>query len=259
MFAIHHLPTGIARNEGVVLCNPFGQEAIRCHRLFKVLAEQLSRQGFHVLRFDYFATGDSGGDDHEADLDGWCADLRCADEALRTRCGVAQVSWCGLRLGATIAALASRQARSPVRRIVMWDPIIDGTEYLTEMVSAHLAARRDSFGARWVFDPTIWQRATAEARDEVLGFAVPPMLRARLNALSAPQLAAMHTSHVAVLARTGLPGLNALRHELSGLNLQVSVNMIDTSINWASNEASDSSIAPAQALKALLGFFEEPA
>ena len=39
------------------------------------LEVKLSAGGFHTLRFDYFGTGDSGGEDAEADPDAAVADI----------------------------------------------------------------------------------------------------------------------------------------------------------------------------------------
>src|SRR3954464_11609473 len=50
------------RSTAVLLCNPFGEEASRAHRMFRVLATQLERAGYPALRFDYSGTGDSLGD-----------------------------------------------------------------------------------------------------------------------------------------------------------------------------------------------------
>ncbi len=59
----------------LLICNPLGQEAIRVHRLLRLLAESLARKGIATLRFDYFGSGDSDGDDAEATLDDWIASL----------------------------------------------------------------------------------------------------------------------------------------------------------------------------------------
>jgi hypothetical protein len=57
-----------APGAAVLLCNPFGQEAIRCHRAFRLLSARLASSGIPSLRFDYFGTGDSPGNDGEGDL-----------------------------------------------------------------------------------------------------------------------------------------------------------------------------------------------
>ncbi|MBK7659827.1 MAG: hypothetical protein IPJ28_12035 [Betaproteobacteria bacterium] len=61
LFAMLQPAGGAApRQHGVLLCNPFGQEAIRAHRLVRVLGDRLAAAGFAVMRFDYYGTGDSG-------------------------------------------------------------------------------------------------------------------------------------------------------------------------------------------------------
>ena len=58
-----HVPQRLRRRAtAVLLCNPFGEEASRAHRTFRVLATQLERAGYASLRFDYSSTGDSQGD-----------------------------------------------------------------------------------------------------------------------------------------------------------------------------------------------------
>ena len=64
LFGAYHPPLAArAREAGVVLCSPFGHEALHAHRAERHLAERLARVWFPALRFDYDATGDSAGDD----------------------------------------------------------------------------------------------------------------------------------------------------------------------------------------------------
>jgi pimeloyl-ACP methyl ester carboxylesterase len=256
MFGMLHQPEGAARHEAILLCNPFGQEAIRCHRLQKLLADQLARHGFHVLRFDYYGTGDSAGEDLEGDLDGWCQDVLVADAELRLRSGCKRVSWFGLRLGASIAALASRQSRNVLARLVLLDPVIDGSACLKEMADAHIEARRQAFGARWFFDKRFAEMTAREIHDEVLGFALSPILRTQLADLCAQRLATMEAEHVTVFSGPGLDGLEALRQQLTMLDKPFSLLSVETQINWISNEAMDSSIAPPELLKAVITLFK---
>ena len=63
LLGLYHPPTGPrAREVGVLLCYPGPQEYMSCHWAFRKLAALLAREGFHCFRFDYYGTGDSGGE-----------------------------------------------------------------------------------------------------------------------------------------------------------------------------------------------------
>ncbi|SAK60155.1 alpha/beta hydrolase [Caballeronia fortuita] len=119
---------------GVVLCNPFGHEEAWGHKAMRFLAEELSQRDIPVLRFDYLATGDSVGIDHDGDrLDHFVADINAAIERLRQETGVTKVTLCGLRLGGTLAALASQH--SLVDSIALLAPVVKGRHYLRELTA----------------------------------------------------------------------------------------------------------------------------
>ena len=105
LFGVYH-PAESAQHRscGVVICPPFGHEYIRAHRLLRQLAVQLSRDGFHVLRFDYLGCGDSSGDPQTARPRSGRADIATAIDELRDTSEVRRVCLVGLRLGATLAA-----------------------------------------------------------------------------------------------------------------------------------------------------------
>ena len=120
----------------VLLCYPWGQEYIRAHRSMRVLANMLCAAGFHVLRFDYFGTGDSAGESRDASLGSWEADIETAMQELQDTSGASRIVLIGLRLGATAAAkLAIRKPRE-IEALVLWDPVIQGSEYLQELFDA---------------------------------------------------------------------------------------------------------------------------
>ena len=86
----------------MLLCNPFGEEASRAHRTFRVLATQLERAGYATLRFDYSGTGDSLGESTPPTLDAWLADIGAAAEHLRAASGAQRLAIIGLRLGGAV-------------------------------------------------------------------------------------------------------------------------------------------------------------
>src|SRR5260370_24123183 len=95
---------------GVVLCSPFGHESVWSHKGMRGLAEDLGAGGVSVLRFDYRGTGDSVGEDGAAQqLQSAVADVCAAVAWLKQETGVTELTLCGLRLGASFAALAARE------------------------------------------------------------------------------------------------------------------------------------------------------
>ncbi|HEX9189254.1 MAG TPA: alpha/beta hydrolase [Vicinamibacteria bacterium] len=163
LYGVLHEARGARRGPGVVLCPPFGQEALRAHRSLRELASRLAEAGRPALRFDYGGSGDSAGEPEDARLDGWVEDALAAVEEMKEATGEEQVALLGLRLGASVALIAARRAGG-VEALVLWEPVVDGVRHLAELRAAHAA---------WMHD----HAPLASLRpDEVLGFPLPRAL-----------------------------------------------------------------------------------
>src|SRR5690242_11486928 len=67
---------------GLVICSPFGDEAIRTQRTIRHLAEDAARAGIPALRFDYDGAGDSAGNDLDSDrVHAWLRSIRFAAQS----------------------------------------------------------------------------------------------------------------------------------------------------------------------------------
>jgi uncharacterized protein len=125
LFAVHEAAAATSRPpRAVVLCQPWGAEYTYAHRSMRQLALKLTLSGCHTLRFDYFGTGDSGGDESDTDLAGCESDVESAIDALIDIAGTPQVTLIGLRAGANIAANVAARRAAIVEALVLWDPII---------------------------------------------------------------------------------------------------------------------------------------
>jgi pimeloyl-ACP methyl ester carboxylesterase len=107
----------------VVLCHPMDNEQVFAYRTMRQLAARLVRAGFHVLRFDYFGTGDSYGDTGEGDLAGWCGDIETAIEELKEITGATKVDLAGLRLGANLSARVAVHRSKEISKLILWEPL----------------------------------------------------------------------------------------------------------------------------------------
>jgi pimeloyl-ACP methyl ester carboxylesterase len=116
----------------VVICTSVGEEARSVRRTLRELALRLAEAGFLAFRFDYDGTGDSAGDFDDAGSPGrWSASV---GEALGFVAGLGcrSVSLVGIRMGATIAAVAAAQHGQALDALVLWDPCQSGRTFLRE-------------------------------------------------------------------------------------------------------------------------------
>jgi pimeloyl-ACP methyl ester carboxylesterase len=113
-----------SRLRAVLLCHPMGNEQVFAYRTMRQLAARLVRAGFHVLRFDYFGTGDSYGDTGEGDLASWCEDIETAIEELKDMTGATKINLAGLRLGANLSARVAAHRPKEINKLILWEPLV---------------------------------------------------------------------------------------------------------------------------------------
>lgn len=189
---LHHSLNDLKADFGVVVCQPFGYEAICAHRGMRAFAEAIAAAGMPALRFDYLGTGDSPEIDPQADqLRIWTQDVLAAAEELRSRTGVRRVCLLGFRLGALLATLAASQGNT-ISALVAVAPIITGRRYLRELRTTRMAA---SLGLDHSEPPVDKQDALVGGM-EVSGFAfsaatLAALAKVDLSTLQSPPLPQM--------------------------------------------------------------------
>jgi dienelactone hydrolase len=252
LFGLFHPAAAGARvDRAVLLCSPFGQEAVRSHRVFRVLAERLAREGIPVLRFDYHATGDSPGDDEAGDLTGWVGDVRVALRELVERSGAQRVVCVGARLGGALAVRAAAGI-AQLSRLVLWDPIVAGEDYLALLRVKHVEALESTFS---VADPA-WRAQLANDpaafTDEAIGFALSPALRQQIRQLGPHSLPLPPGVAVHVLAHPGDTAVKAWFASLSARGVEGQHWPLEESFDWTAGERRNSPLVPAPALARLM-------
>lgn len=139
LFAFLHRPESAIRG-GAVLCAPLAEEKLWSHRVFVSFARELAARGFAVLRFDFRGEGDSDRGFEASDLETRLEDTAAAIDELKRQTGLPQVTLVGLRLGAAIAAAVAAK-RDDVDRLVLWDPVVDGADYMQSVLRTNLMAQ----------------------------------------------------------------------------------------------------------------------
>lgn len=252
-----YLPSeaSVRRRHAVLLCNPFGQEAIRASRLYRVLGDRLQAAGYDVLRFDYYGTGDSAGDDTEFDLDGAVRDAACAARLLLERSSPARLSFVGLRLGGSIAALASAELPQGVDHLVLLEPVDDGAAYLSALAKANRDALESAFSSRWPVDAALRAFNLPDDGAESLGFATTAAMRAQLTLrLPAGGRWPGRSGNLRILAADEQT-CASWRNTAGSTRVVVQPSLSD--IDWATNSALNSAIVPRPWIDALLAALDE--
>ncbi len=134
LFSVRYQPQTESRNHAVLICPAYGHEYSRAYRNLQQFAVQLSQAGFDVMRFDYSSTGNSEGDCQLATADRFRKNIADAVEFLRQNVNHDHVSILGIRLGATLAALCNTEY---IDKLVLWDPIVDGSQFLQLLERLH--------------------------------------------------------------------------------------------------------------------------
>ena len=243
LFGSYHPPaSAVARRRAVVLCSPFGEEAIRAHRLYRVLATQLARAGFHVLRFDYRGTGDSFGDERSARLGAWLTDVEVASREALDTAGVASVAWVGLRLGATLAALKASTGAEGLSQLVLWDPVVEGAPYLRDLATMHEEYLCDELPGHLGRLPS--PTSAEELPSEALGHAIPPELAAELAQVDLTTAGWPATRDVTIIVTSPTPESARLKAWLDGLGQGHRWITTEISLPWNSDAAVNRVLVP---------------
>ncbi len=237
------------RSRAIVLCPPFGHEYTHSHRSFKHLAEYLAAQGFTVFRFDYYSTGDSIGSSFDEKLVPiWIDNICLVAKHAQRECS--NITLIGLRLGASLAALAAQEIAAS--HLVLWEPIIKGKNYIRELTAiARLSGKATSDSTDWI---------------ECAGFLITTETQKAISAIDLSTQKIATQGAILLVARDDKPSENAFKNLLSFTHKNISeiyvsgfAEMLDephktkvpftalqTIAQWLNELPSESNISPAE-------------
>lgn len=254
------------RQHGVLICPPIGQEHVRSHWALRQLATVLAREGFHVLRFDWYGVGDSGGSLEDTSVDQLLDDAETAAQELRDMAGLRRVSVVGLRLGASLAALAA--SRIDPYAMVLWDPVASGATYLSGLERMERDLVVDGMRFWWIWPeparslvarvrPDLAQVRRAEP-DELIGFVYPAGLRGDITKkIVATDLANELRDRVTIVSSRDDRGGPDLKKALDAASVRHTMKTVDVDGDWDTLQEIEELYLPGETTKivtqALLG------
>lgn len=185
LYAAFHPVSGVP-GVGVVIVPPLFHEQPRSRRFITEMAAVLSSQGLPILRFDFHGTGDSSGSGDDTNFATLRRDVGIAVHALRQKAPIRRVCLLAWR-GSALALHAGADGAGDADLVVLWEPIMDGADWLTKLVGSDIRERSVRPPPR----PGV-PRSTDQSGGQLMGFSASPALRADLEAARIDESFEMH-------------------------------------------------------------------
>lgn len=244
LYGVYDSPRSTAsHNDGVLICYPIGQEYMRSHWACRQLVSQLSRAGNHCMRFDYFGTGDSAGQNTEAGMEQWHADIDSALSELKDIAGVNKTSVVGLRFGAAIAASAKKHH---INKLVLWDPVVNGMAYVESMRSMQQQLQ-EKLKQLHPGRP----KQTLAGVEELIGFRFSEKLLSEIAAIDMLSMQDFSSQHIHLVVSEQREDYTALKTHLDELGVLASYQQVSPSGEWLALQQIENALIASEAVTAV--------
>ena len=199
-------PSGSA----VLFASPWGLEEMCTRKFWRIVADELSKNGIPSLRFDYSGTGDALEPALEDGIGIWRDDLVAAADLLRMA-GYERLLLVGQGLGGALALDVSPRL-SNLDGIALLAPVLSGRAYLRELaVWAKVVDESLQLG----------EDLREKKRVSIAGLTMPERIAEDVRRLDLARMSSRPVANCLMLARAGRSADTDFASHLRGLGTQV--------------------------------------
>lgn len=245
LYGSHNRPENPAEHSSAILiCNSFFHEYERSHKAMRQLAVQLARAGYHVMRFDYYGTGDSAGHGEDGSIVQWQRDTQDASQECTSVSGKNSLALFGIRLGAMLAAREAF-ANEKVERLVLYAPVVDIDGLFAEWLDVQRS-----------HDRIHNVRLTNGLEKEVLGYPLTTTLKCELREeVIVPEVSVSLRAVLVIYEREGEVDAQLFADALASKGADVSLLLAEEPAAWR-REPSEA-LVPFQLLRNIVSWLKD--
>ena len=187
-FCLFYPPASGKCHGSFLYVHPFGDEMNKARRMVALQARRFAALGFGVLQMDLLGCGDSSGEFGEASWERWKVDLALGNKWLQERLDKPVSLW-GLRLGALLAMDYARSSPYKIDGIILWQPVLSGASYLTQLLRLRIANEMLGDGKEKNGGTQAMREALKAGETlEIAGYDIAPSLALAIDSLDATDL-----------------------------------------------------------------------
>jgi pimeloyl-ACP methyl ester carboxylesterase len=244
IFGVYHSPANTGKHsKSILLCHPFGHEYLCSYRIIRQLSDQLSRQGHHVLRFDWYGYGDSDGKPDKGNYTIWLNNIKDALDELLSTSGHTAASVVGLRMAGNLLSKASNDL-SNVKNIILWDPVLSGKHWLNELKELHNSFLNKKYS----------RLKNLSSDKEFLGFPFSSSLQQEISSIDIPNHIPGNSCKLHLILSDGSNNCDSLVKKFQSIGTYEIISAPDI---WNNHIFFDRVIMSSPAIAAIVQYFNE--
>ena len=133
LFAMYFTSRSKSNSQCIVHIPAFAEEMNKSRHMVSMQARAFADQGYSVLVFDLWGTGDSQGEFSEATLEIWLNNIQSVLLWLQDK-GYQSIHLWGLRSGVLLAMDYVHKYDSCIDQLICWQPVLNGEQFVMQFL-----------------------------------------------------------------------------------------------------------------------------
>jgi len=243
LFTMYYSASLNTKSECIIYIPAFFEEMNKSRHMVTMQSSAFAEQGFSVLVFDLWGTGDSQGEVSDATWPIWLQNIQTVIRWVQAQ-GINTISFWGLRSGVLLALDFLQQSNFKINQLICWQPVLNGETFIMQFLRLRVAAAMMDKNAPKEKTSDLKRQLQSGHSIEVAGYPLNPDLINPLLKIRVQQLPLQAIKKIHVFELTTGESLDASYaidlwvKDIEKKGLNISLDIISDCFFWATQEIS---------------------